>query len=981
MVIEYDSEVDNAKKLVDMIYQAFEDNDRRRFKSIAIVQDGPDQRDLWTWTTDCRLDVLNIESSLDGLQSITDAFGDVLKKSSAAHVNLVASNLSAVQTRSLSSGLKRMCGIDFFVLVEGNGLHEGKWVMSNRYRADVMGNYIKIQRFEKMQSQQPGATRGRPSWWRRGRGSSGQHMAKRMPEEVHTTPKHDVAVHKIAHKDTVPDEYTVPLESNPLINHIEWDLTNFASKLKAARMAKAWGCTRLLIVDHQVSQDGILAATALPDIMVVEFDSQKHSQSELVAKIREAHFENRTLFESIAIAQHGPNHKNIWKWTRDTIVDMDGDENDLIYTLAPVMEALIIALEKTNKGGEPHIDLLACGLAHICPEFVPALESKYCIDFRASVDDTGNPLNGGNWIMETDAHYNVSKDYLDQEKVQEYRHLMGARSSVDATFAKALSTWDKYKPKDKEFEIWAKACGLGQQSMYENVKDQIMYSAGSGAAKQFIINKAALGLPELGVIMKLGKIMYRLRKVQEMVQYEDAMADANYKPPGATQKLSKTQRKDHFKNIADTRQENEKKQEEFEKRERSKQMWALRNAYIKREKRKQGKGQGVLTDLEEKARGIYNGAVKNKKRNKIESQKKIVENLNNTKNRNWKLKDIGDKELGVDEFYDKLDEMEMQEYNRLRGQFGLKKFASWQWNDIKAQREWTDHDEEIFKGISENPPQNDDDAKEIQFLIDTWFVKVKFGDDEVKEKDKEIEKKFVMGQTQFKGEEKNFDFTLNVLDGLIQTVDDLTKKATMKLALSVSGKAGTSISRSNGASGPFTLVWLILSLAATQGYKHFAGLNEDRFDWTDVSPREGFGLDKKVVEDVRRQFDDHNEIDHSKIGDGKTEETRRGQKKYKHKLFGEKSMIEQRSRLEFAVEHVYVSYLLHYQQDQAIDKTTSLSLALLWALTEDDEYRVIKNTTKDLKKSADAKKEVHELSALSPLIIRSIMFRTEGKQQ
>ena len=45
------------------------------------------------------------------------------------------------------------------------------------------------------------------------------------------------------------------------------------------------------------------------------------------------------------------------------------------------------------------------------------LEKLYGVDFRASTDDTGNDVNGGDWKMETDGDYDVANDYLDRAKL------------------------------------------------------------------------------------------------------------------------------------------------------------------------------------------------------------------------------------------------------------------------------------------------------------------------------------------------------------------------------------------------------------------------------------------------------------------------------------------------------------------------------------------------------------------------------------
>jgi len=93
---------------------------------------------------------------------------------------------------------------------------------------------------------------------------------------------------------------------------------------------------------------------------------------------------------------------------------------------------LAAALSKT-RAGKAHIDLLACNLATTCKGLVPALEKMYGIDFRASTDETGNDLAGGDWKMETDNDYDVAADYLDAAKLKQYSETMakgGAAAAV-----------------------------------------------------------------------------------------------------------------------------------------------------------------------------------------------------------------------------------------------------------------------------------------------------------------------------------------------------------------------------------------------------------------------------------------------------------------------------------------------------------------------------------------------------------------------
>jgi len=190
---------------------------------------------------------------------------------------------------------------------------------------------------------------------------------------------------------------------------------------------------RLLLVDKQVDKQGVLPHAALNSVHVVTYDAHSTTLAELISLIREAHRQNGAPFLSMAIAQHGADSAGQWEWTTDLTVDLKS-MHGAIDQLAPVIEVLAAALSKT-KAGKAHIDLLACNLATTCKGLVPALEKMYGIDFRASTDETGNDLSGGDWKMETDNDYDVAADYLDAAKLKQYSETMGKGSGIQIELA------------------------------------------------------------------------------------------------------------------------------------------------------------------------------------------------------------------------------------------------------------------------------------------------------------------------------------------------------------------------------------------------------------------------------------------------------------------------------------------------------------------------------------------------------------------
>jgi len=196
-----------------------------------------------------------------------------------------------------------------------------------------------------------------------------------------------------------------------------------AKKQKLASVGAYHGVSlRLLLVDRQVDEQDVLPHAALSSVHVVRYDAHTTTLAELISLVREAHRQNGAPFLSMAVAQHGADEHGQWAWTSDLTVDLN-NMHGAIDQLAPVIEVLAAALSKT-KPGEAHIDLLACNLATTCKGLVPALEKMYGIDFRASTDETGNDLSGGDWKMETDNDYDVAADYLDATKLKQYTETM-----------------------------------------------------------------------------------------------------------------------------------------------------------------------------------------------------------------------------------------------------------------------------------------------------------------------------------------------------------------------------------------------------------------------------------------------------------------------------------------------------------------------------------------------------------------------------
>jgi len=442
-VIEFDSRHHHQSNVIDMIRQARNTN-QSRFKSIAVVLNGPGEDedgndDLWTWTTDLQLDLYSINKALRRFDAMASALTEALtKKSDSAGVDFVAGRLAAVCPR-FTERLSATFGVDFHASTFDK-MVEGKYVAES---------YLSLRKFDTnkalggiVTTTSPSA-QSRPVVPKKGRDSQNTSSAAparrgQQRQACDANAKEAVMANSglIIHMQQIHHDLAIVSKK---LSGVVRDV----SALSVEDTGREVGHGRLLVIDAQVSPEGFLARAALLDVLVIEFDSQKDTVTGLVHMLREAHHKNQGPFESIAIAQHGPVLKRFWRWADDLLVDLK-DLGSALLDLAPILEVLVAAVAKARKG-QAHIDLLACRLHTVCPGLVPALERKYGVDFRASTDDTGNSLHGGDWIMETDNNYDVSVDHLDPCLASAYNKLMN-----DPFFVEKLN----YFKENAEVEAW-----------------------------------------------------------------------------------------------------------------------------------------------------------------------------------------------------------------------------------------------------------------------------------------------------------------------------------------------------------------------------------------------------------------------------------------------------------------------------------------------------------------------------------------------
>jgi hypothetical protein len=186
---------------------------------------------------------------------------------------------------------------------------------------------------------------------------------------------------------------------------------------------------RLLLVDAAMDTGNTMFSSVDHSaVHHVVYDSRSTTAKELISLIRECHKQNNGLFESIGVANYGPNPQDLsWKWATDLVVDM-ADPKDGMRALESVIACMCAALGKTAMGSS-HIDLIAPGLSskkggnH---DLIVELEKLYCIDFRASIRNNDALKGKHAWKLSTDNNYNFGKHYFDKAKLKANSNDMNA---------------------------------------------------------------------------------------------------------------------------------------------------------------------------------------------------------------------------------------------------------------------------------------------------------------------------------------------------------------------------------------------------------------------------------------------------------------------------------------------------------------------------------------------------------------------------
>lgn len=135
-----------------------------------------------------------------------------------------------------------------------------------------------------------------------------------------------------------------------------------------------------------------------------EYNWETAGAKDLITMLREA--KSKTPggqgFENICLACHGPKGDGdgfSWPITKSVVLTNASQLDD---PTDPACQVITEIARSTRDGGR--VDLLACNMLSTEEgrRAFAAIEATTKTDFAASVDVTGNPKDGGNWVMESD---------------------------------------------------------------------------------------------------------------------------------------------------------------------------------------------------------------------------------------------------------------------------------------------------------------------------------------------------------------------------------------------------------------------------------------------------------------------------------------------------------------------------------------------------------------------------------------------------
>jgi hypothetical protein len=193
---------------------------------------------------------------------------------------------------------------------------------------------------------------------------------------------------------------------------------------------------RVLVISSDVNDADSLAAAARDGVRVVRYDAESVDLDELAGLIEDA-LAGETA-DSIAFAAHntGVAQIQLTRTEAASLETLDGEVQRAFWTRVGGM------LDDSGR-----IDLLACNVVDTedGESFVAELESLSGADVAASVDNTGNEVYGGNWVLESPG-VDVRETYFDADRLEDFEGVLnnnafaaGELSDQNAEVAKSFS--------------------------------------------------------------------------------------------------------------------------------------------------------------------------------------------------------------------------------------------------------------------------------------------------------------------------------------------------------------------------------------------------------------------------------------------------------------------------------------------------------------------------------------------------------------
>jgi len=197
----------------------------------------------------------------------------------------------------------------------------------------------------------------------------------------------------------------------------------------------------LLIVSEFLDPEHHLENCVLPSTVCAYYHPDGLTMDEFSEQIKAAaHVRTRhgNFFESVALANHGPDKDGLWSVCSDHPVSLRSLDAAWPKVL-PMFQALASMVAGPVYQG--HVDLLACNFAANTTgvECIKMIEKQVNARFAASTDETGNVECGGNWELELGGR-SVAPIYFHEHMLGEFTKVMAGQPFVSKAHCKPQLT-------------------------------------------------------------------------------------------------------------------------------------------------------------------------------------------------------------------------------------------------------------------------------------------------------------------------------------------------------------------------------------------------------------------------------------------------------------------------------------------------------------------------------------------------------------